>query len=107
LATQARLSVGLSVIVWSHVVRLEFTLSVVTGANVSFLIIYVLLFVGHHHVSLILMITFVVAFADGVKENDKLLELSVRLAHELVEYDTAVLGDGLAVSFILNVILEE
>ena len=62
-------------------------------------------FVGHHHVSLILIITFVVVFAVGVNVNDKLFVLSVHHHQPLVEYATAVLADGVAVSLILQVVV--
>jgi hypothetical protein len=56
-----------------------------------------------HHTSDILMVIFVVP-ALGVNENDKLLELSVQLPHQFVEYATAVLGHHVAVSSILHVV---
>jgi len=62
------------------------------GAVISFRIIYVFEFVGHHHISLILIITFVVP-ALGVNVNHKLFALSVQLDHQLVEYAVAVLGE--------------
>jgi hypothetical protein len=80
-----------------------FALSVVTGAVVSLRIVNVFEFVGPHHVSLILIITFVVP-ALGVNVNERLLLLSVHVDHPFVEYATAVLGDGVAVSFIVQVV---
>jgi hypothetical protein len=70
---------------------------------VSLSIIYVLELVGHQPLSLILIITFV-DHSLGVNEKDKPLALSVQLAHPLIEYATAVLGDGHEVSFMLHVI---
>lgn len=63
----------------------------------SFIITYVLLFVGHHHASLILMITFVVHSA-GVNQVDKLFALSIHVLHQFIENATAVFGDGQLVS---------
>jgi len=75
------------------------------GAVVSFKIVNVFEFVGPHHVSEILMITFVV-HALGVKVNERLFVLSVQVDPPLVEYATAVLGDGHAVSLIVQVVLD-
>ncbi len=70
----------------------ELFANVNVGAVISFRIIYVFEFVGHHHISLILIITFVVP-AEGVNVNDKLFALFVQLDHQLVEYAVAVLGE--------------
>lgn len=56
-----------------------------------------LLLVGHHHVSLILMITFVVHSA-GVNHVDNAFALSTHVLQPFIENATAVLGDGVAVS---------
>jgi len=83
---------------------LVFGLSIViVGAVTSFLIIYVLLFVGHHHVSLILIITFVTHSA-GVNHVLKLVPFATQLLPQLNENATAVLGDGHAVSVHVHVI---
>jgi len=67
------------------------------------MITYVFELVGHHQVSLILMITFVVHSA-GVNQNDSAFALSVHVLQLFVEYATAVFGDGVAVSVILHVV---
>jgi len=76
---------------------------VIVGAVVSLIITYVFELVGHHHVSLILMITFVV-HSTGVNQNDSAFALSVHVLHPFIEYPTAVFGDGVAVSVILHVV---
>ena len=76
------------------------------GELESLFITYVFEFVGQPHVSLILINTFVVHSA-GVNENDNAFELSVHVLHPFVEYATAVLGDGVAVSFMLHVVLAD
>jgi hypothetical protein len=73
------------------------------GAVVSLRIVYVFEFVGPHQVSLILIITLVV-HSLGVNVNERLVLFVVQLLHELVEYETNVLGDGVAVSVIVQVI---
>jgi hypothetical protein len=70
---------------------------VIIGAVISFLITYVLLLIGHHHVSLILMITFV-THSGGVNHVDNAFTLSNHVVHPFIEYATAVLGDGHVVS---------
>ena len=74
-----------------------------TGGVVSFLIVYVLLFVGHHHVSLILIITFVTHSA-GVNHVDRLVQFATHVLPQFNENATAVLGDGHAVSVHVHVI---
>jgi hypothetical protein len=76
---------------------------VIVGGVLSFFIIYVLLFVGHHHVSLILIITFVTHSA-GVNHVPKLVPFATQVLPQLNENATAVLGDGHAVSVHVHVI---
>jgi len=76
------------------------------GGVVSFLITYVLLLVGHHHVSLILMITFVV-HSTGVNHVDNAFALLLHVLHPFIEYPTAVLGDGQLVSVHVHVVLDD
>jgi len=75
---------------------------VIVGAVTSFFITYVLLLVGHHHVSLILMITFVV-HSGGVNHVDNAFTLSTHVLHPFSENATTVLGDGVAVSVHVHV----
>ena len=70
------------------------------------MITYVFEFVGQPHVSLILINTFVV-HCHGVNVNDNPFALSVHVLHPFVEYATAILGDGVAVSLILHVVLDD
>ena len=74
------------------------------GATVSTMMTYVFELVGPPPVSLIRMRTFVVAFAAGVNPNESAFALSVQLAPPVVEYATAVRGDGVAVSVIVHVV---
>jgi hypothetical protein len=78
-------------------------LIVMTGGVTSFLIMYVLLFVGHHHVSLILITTFVVHSA-GVNHVDRLVPFAIHVLPQFIENATAVLGDGHAVSVHVHII---
>lgn len=78
----------------------------IAGHVISLFITYVFELVGQPHVSLILINTFVVHSA-GVNENDRPFALSVQLLHPFVEYATAVFGDGVAVSFMLHVVLAD
>jgi len=72
------------------------------GGVVSFLIIYVFEFIGHHHISLILIITLVV-HSDGVNAGvDVFVHKLTQLHHVL--YST-VIGDGHRVHATVHIVV--
>ena len=86
---------------------LTFTVKLGTGFVVSLLILYAADVAHVHHVSNILILKSVVVFAAGVNAGvvNDVHTVSLHVLHPFVEYCTFVLGDGVAVSVAVHVIV--
>jgi hypothetical protein len=78
----------------------------VIGSVVSLFIIYALDVAHVHHVSNILILKSVVVFDVGINDGvvNDVQAVSLRLVHQLVEYCTFVIVDGVAVLLAVHVI---